>query len=563
MGKTCRILGLMTAMLPLLVFSSCGGPPPPSGETPGASGETGAVDPGLTEYMPAAPKEKGDWLILRLPDEMPHLNPVTSTDAYSDLVLSWVFDPLLDRDPQTLEMKPNLAESYEASEDHLTYVFHLRRDAKFSDGTPLTAQDVKFTFDRILDPAVDAPHLRSYFEDITAVEAQDDYTVKFSCAKTYYRHAIMIGGVYIIPRHIYGQGDFNNHPNNRQPVGSGPYVLEKWETGREVVLKRNTNYWGDPNGRPWFDRIVYKVLTDDNAAFQMLARGDLDSMNLTPEDWTRRANTDKFKERFNRFVTDRPAYNYLGWNLRKPQFQDKNVRRALAMLMDRDTIRDEIFKGLATNIIGGFMPGTPEYNTSIAPVPFDPAGAAALLEAAGWKDSNGDALRDRDGVKFSFEVLTGNQNPIAEKILTLYKEELARAGVELVIRPLEWASMLDRVDKREFDAILMGWQMPPDPDPHQVWHSSQVDKGSNYIGFANAEADRMIDDARVAFDRNERIRLYHRFQEILADEQPYLFLLAPKALVAADKRIQGIHVYPFGMEQREWFAPKALQRYGN
>jgi peptide/nickel transport system substrate-binding protein len=126
---------------------------------------------------------------------------------------------------------------------------------------------------------------------------------------------------------------------------------------------------------------------------------------------------------------------------------------------------------------------------------------------------------------------------------------------------MEWASLLDRVDKREFDAILMGWAMPPDPDPYQVWHSSQVDAGSNYIGFANAEADQIIEQARTEFDRDVRVRLYHRFQEIIHQEQPYLFMLAPKVLAAGDKRIQGIRLYPVGIDQREWFVPTAMQRY--
>ena len=123
--------------------------------------------------------------------------------------------------------------------------------------------------------------------------------------------------------------------------------------------------------------------------------------------------------------------------------------------------------------------------------------------------------------------------------------------------------LLERVDKREFDAILMGWSMPPDPDPYQVWHSSQADHGSNYIGFVNPEADRLVEEARLSFDRQERIRLYHRFQEILHEEQPYLFLLAPKVLAAGDKRIQGIRIYPFGIDQREWFVPRTMQRFTN
>lgn len=549
---------LVTALV--LCCAGCSGPGPAGGEEANTP-----VDPGLTEYLPDAPPEPGDWLVMWMEAEMPHLNPVTSTDGYSiTMVLPYVFDQLLDRDPDTLELIPSLAESWEASPDHLVYTFHLREGVVFSDGVPLTAEDVKFTFDRIMDPAVDAPHLRNYVQDITSVEVLDPRTVRFTCAKPYFMHPVVIGLTFIIPKHIYGVGDFNNHPANRAPVGSGMYVLEQWTTGQEVVLARNPRYWGTPlNGRPHVDKIRYAIITDRNAAFQLLARGDLDVMAPIPaEDWTRRANTPRFREKFNRFATNLPTYNYIGWNLRKPQFSDQRVRRALAMLMDRQTILTRIYEGLGTLINAGFMPGMREFNDAIPPVPFDPAGAAALLAEAGWKDTDNDAVLDKDGVPLRFETLLTNQSPSAEKILTVYKEELARVGVDLVIRPMEWASMLDRVDKREFDSVIMRWQMTPDPDPYQLWHSSQADKGSNHAGFVNAEADKLIEDARTTFDREERIRMYHRFQEILSEEQPYLFMLAPKNLMAAHKRIQGIRNHPFGMEEREWFVPKALQRYG-
>lgn len=517
----------------------------------------------LTEYGTDVPPEYGDWLMLHLPAEMPHLNPLTSTDYYASTVLSWIFDNLLDRDPRTMEDLPNLAKSWEISDDHLTYTFYLRDDVTFSDGVPLTAHDVKFTFDKVMDPMVDAPHLRSYYVDITNCEVVDDYTVRFHCSKPYYRHLVMLGGVGIMPRHIYGEGDFNNHPNNRKPIGSGMYTLETWETGQRIMLVRNPTYWGRKvKGWPYFDKITYTIIPNENTAFQVLSRGDLDFMSMQPELFMRRANTPKFKAQFNRFAYSRPAYNYIGWNLRKPMFSDKQTRLALTMFLDRELICNEIYYGQAIVVSSQFMPGSPEHNNSLNPVPYDPEKAKQLLLEAGWKDSNGDGILDRNGIAFMFEVATTNQNPLAEKILTIFKEELARAGITLIIRPMEWASLLERVDKREFDAILMGWSMPPDPDPYQVWHSSQAESGSNYIGFINEESDRLIEAARVSFNRQERIALYHRFQEILHEEQPYLFLLAPKVLAAGDKRIHGFRVYPFGIDQREWFVPSAMQRYG-
>ena len=553
--EACMVMSLTAAVF--LIAFSCS---QKKSDTPSrATEDMGDI---LTAYMPDATPEQGDWLMLHLPAEMPHLNPLTSSDAYASEALAWIYDSLLDRDPETLENLPNAATSWEISDDHLQYTFHLRKDMAFSDGEPLTAADVKFTYDMLVDPAVDAPHLRSYFNDITSCEAVDDYTVRFTCSKPYYRHLVMLGGLQIMPRHIYGEGDFNNHPNNRAPIGSGMYMLESWETGQRITLTRNPHYWGtQEKGWPHFDKIVYAIITDDNTAFQVMSRGDIDFMAMPAEMFMRRANTEKFKEQFNRFAYARPAYNYIGWNLRKPMFADKTTRRALTMLLDRQLICDEIYYGQAQVISGNFMPNTPEHNTTLTPVPFAPQQATVLLEQAGWKTGK-DGILERDGVQFSFEVGTTNQNPVAEKVLTIYMEELARVGIKLVIRPMEWASLLERVDKREFDAILMGWSMPPDPDPYQVWHSSQADAGSNYIGFINEETDQLIEEARVEFDRDRRIALYHRFQEILHEEQPYLFLLAPKALTAADKRIHGIQIYPFGLDQRDWFVPKSMQRYG-
>ena len=517
---------------------------------------------GLVTYGGGAEPAQGDWFIWRLPAEMPTLNPLTSTDAYASDVLQFLYSTLCDRDPVTLEMTPLVAKSWEISDDKLTYTFHLRDDVVFSDGEPLTAEDVKFTYDRLMDPTVDSPHLRSYFTDVTSCEVLDLYTIRYTCSKPYYRHIVMLGLLEILPAHIYGKGDFNSD-YNRTPVGSGRYILEKWDTGLQVVLARNTNYWNtEAHGQPYFDKIIFKVITDDNAALQVLMTGDLDRMGLLPEFWVRRADTPRFKEKFYRIAYDRPAYTYLGWNLRLPMFSDKTVRQALTMLLDRQTIRDTIYQGLATICTGNFMPKSPEYNENVQPWPFDPQRATEQLEAAGWKDSDGDGLRDKDGAPFRFEVVTTNQNPLAERILTVYKEELRRVGIELNIRLMEWASLIERVDGRDFEAALLGWQMPPDPDPYQVWHSSQTEAGSNYIGFKNAEADRIIEEARVTFDRDERVALYERFHEIVHEEQPYTFLLVPKALLAVDRRIHGITIYPFGPDPRAWFVPAALQRYG-
>jgi peptide/nickel transport system substrate-binding protein len=566
-------LALSLLLITALCLAGCGGsdtaaPAPDSGSPASGQPDNAGADPGTVDqdgiviYGAGGEPAQGDWFIWRLPAEMPTLNPLTSTDAYAIEIFQFVFSTLCDRDPITLEMTPCLAKSWDISEDKLTYTFHLRDDVTFSDGVPFTARDVKFTFDRIMDPSADTAHMRNYYRDVVACDVLDPHTVRFTCDNPYYRHLVILGLFEILPEHIYSQGDFNS-AHNRTPVGTGRYVLEKWDTGLQVVLARNENYWGEAeSGQPYFDKIIFKIMTDDNAAFQVLMAGDIDRMKLLPEDWVRRADTPRFKERFYRAAYDRPAYTYIGWNARKPMFADKAVRQALTMLLDRETIRDTIYQGLATVCTGTFMPKSLENNERIVAWPFDPQRAAAQLDETGWKDSDGDGLRDKDGVPFRFEVVATNQNPLAEQILTIYKEELRRAGIELNIRLLEWASLIERVQAREFDASTMAWAMPPDPDPYQVWHSSQATDGSNYVGFQNAEADRIIEEARLTFDLDKRVALYERFHEILHEEQPYTFVVISKELLAIDRRIHGVSMYPFEPDEREWYVPAALQRYG-
>jgi peptide/nickel transport system substrate-binding protein len=296
-------------------------------------------------------------------------------------------------------------------------------------------------------------------------------------------------------------------------------------------------------------------------AFQVLARGDLDVAGVRPEDWVRGAEEPSFEERFTKYTYPQSAYTYIGWNMRRPLFEDKRVRRAMTMLLDRETIRDTIYEGLARIVTGNFMPGTPASNPEVEPWPFDPQAAQELLDEAGWVDSDGDGIRDRDGTPFRFEMLIGSGSSTAENVATIFQEELARVGIEMGIRQLEWASMLQRTTSREFDAMMMGWQMPPDPDPYQVWHSSQADAGSNYVGFEHARADDIIEQARVAFNDDERNALYREFHSIVHEEQPYTFMFNPLALLAVDKRVHNVNMYTYGPQSLEWFVPEPLQKY--
>jgi peptide/nickel transport system substrate-binding protein len=548
---------LITASILTVFITACGGEPSPTvPQTPAAP----------TAAAPIGDPVAGDWLIGRLASEPAHLNYLLDTaDVYCFQLTRDVFDSLLTRDNETLELKPMLAESWEISDDQLMYTFKMREDAHFSDGVPVTAHDVKFTLDTILDEKNQTADKRNYYQDITKMEVEGDYTIRIHVSKRYYKHLSEIGDMFIFPKHIYGEGDINDHPNARSPIGSGPYVFESWETNQEIVFARNENYW-NKDEMPHVLKRRYKVISNDESAFIELERQNIDYMALLPEQWVNRANNPEFDAKFNKHTYWASTgyvggFAWIGWNMRKPQFADKRARQALTMLLDRQLVLDEMFHGLGRLVSGSESWQTTAYDQSIELWPFDPAAAKKLLDEAGWQDSNQNGIRDKDGVEFTYEFLMPSGSRELEQMATIYQEELKRAGIEMSIRPLEWASFIQFVTDRKFDACTMAWAIPVDSDPYQIWHSTQADAGSNYPGFQNATVDKIMEDARLEFDTEKRNAMYRELHAILHEEQPYTFLFSRQRLVAIDKRIQDVRVYPQGLYQLEWWTPANLQRY--
>ncbi|MBI5093008.1 MAG: hypothetical protein HZB26_11285 [Candidatus Hydrogenedentes bacterium] len=576
MKKLAVLVFLLAVAAIFVVIVGCGGPAQPAAPSTANTANTDAVPPpasgsGEVSSKPASgadvPPADGDWIISCLHAEPKLLNPLLDTaDAYCWQITSGhIFESMLERDNDTLELKPMLAESYEVSPDHLTYTFKMRKDAKFSDGRPVTAQDLLFTFNAIRDPKNETADARNYYQSIEKAEALDDYTVKFTCNKPYFKNLDVIGETLVYPKHVYEQGDFNTHPNNRKPVGSGPYVFESWETNQQITLTRNENYW-NPAKKPHIVKLVNKIITNEDSAFQVLDRQELDMMGLNAEQWVNRASKPEFEAKFNKHTYWASSgyvggYSYICWNLRKPQFSDKRVRQALTMLMNREEMLATIYHGLGKVISGPEAWNTPPYNQNVKPWPFDPDGARKLLDDAGWIDTDKDGIRDSNGVSLAFEFMYPSGSSELDQMITVYKEQLDRAGINMTIRPLEWATFIENLTKRSFDAVTLSWAIPANSDPYQVWHSSQTEQGSNYPGFKNAEVDKILDDARTEFDEAKRNALYWRFHEIVHEEQPYTFLFSRQVLAAVDKRYRGVTVYKVGLDKREWWVPTNLQRY--
>ena len=502
----------------------------------------------------------GDWLVTWLSAEPSTLNPITATDAYSGAIDGFIYESLLKRDENSLENVPVLAEKWEISPNHLMYTFHLKKNIKWSDGHPFTVKDILFSFDRIRDPKVDAAHLRSYYQDIEKVEALNDHTVRFYYRIPYFRALEFCGGIPIVPAHLFKEGgDFNQHPIGRSPVGTGPYKLLHWETGKEIALIRNEDYWGE---KPALDRIIFKIITDATVALQVLKQGGLDQMGLRPIQWEKQTQTKRFAENFQKLAYYLPSYNYIGWNCRRPIFSDKRVRRAMTMLVDRELILKRILFGLGTIITGPFYVNSPEYDKNIKPFPYDPKAALALLKSAGWDYRPGEDVLQKDGKPFEFDFLLSAGSKFGEQLATMLQENLKKIGIRMSIQRLEWAVFVQRIEEQNFDACTLGWSLGWETDPYQIWHSSQaVQKGSNFVGFKDAEADQLIEDARKEFDTEKRDRMYYRLQEIIHDEQPYTFLFTSEALEAVSRRFMNVKVYPMGLAPLYWWTPKEAQKY--
>lgn len=501
-------------------------------------------------------------LVWHLGAEPATLNPITATDAFAAAVNSFLYDSLIERDHETLEWKPKMASHWEISDDHRQITFHLREGIRWQDGRPLTVEDILYSFERIMDPRVDAPALRVYYKDIEKVEKLDERSVRFTYRRPYFMALNFCGEISILPKHLYANGqDFNSHPLNRSPVGMGPYRFVSWETGKKIVLVRNEDYWGRQIDRmPDVRRIDFEFVADDTVALQLLKKGELDFAGLRPIQWIRQTQSDRFARRFEKYQFYTPSYSFIGWNSRKPFFSDRRVRKAMTLLMNREAILQKLNFGLGQQVTGPFYFLSIDYDSSIKPPPYDPSEAKKLLAEAGWRDHDGDHILDQKGVPFRFELLIASGRRFSERLATILKEDLKTVGIQMEIRKVEWALFTKMIDDRTYDAVALSWAFGLETDPYQVWHSSQVEKGSNFIGYSDPVSDRLIEQARVEFDREKRGAIYRALHRRIDERHPYTFLFATPHLVALHRRFENVKVYPGGMDPLEWRLGRVLER---
>ena len=525
------------------------------------------AEPNLTsDSAERYPGDEGDWLVLHISGEPRTLNPISVDYSMGSrtVCLNNIFEPLFyyDLDFDGVKLRPVLAESLTVSDDGLEMTVKLKENIWFSDSKPITADDVIFTYETIMNPGIDTADLRNYYQNIKEVVKLDKKTVKFVFNELYWKTLESVGVFEVLPKHIYqfeDPNEFNKRVSN--PVGSGPYVFEKWDVGQQIVLKRNENYWGE---KPKIDKLIFKIITNNTAALQSLRSHSIDYMEPTSEQFAEMSKDEQFKKEFDILSYWEPSggFNYIGWNENTPYFKDKETRLAMTHIINRKAIVEYLLKGYGAVITGPFYIHGKQNDSNITSWPYDPERTKQLLKSAGWRDSDNDGILDRKGAAFRFKLSYPAEARTAEGIAKLLKDDASRAGIDVIPDPVEWSIFLEKMNNSQFDACMSGWAGTIESDPYQLFHSSQIkDKGNNRIGFNNKEADALIEEARKTLDEEKRYALYHKFHQLLHQEQPYTFLFSRETYIFIDKRFENVKVHKLGVNPLEWYVPKEKQRY--
>ena len=450
-----------------------------------------------------------------------------------------------DKPGQQGKLKPHYAAILPVTEHNPVIVFDLRRGVRFHDGHEFDAGDVLFTYRAIMNPKNASPR-RSDYEPVKSAEALGPYQVRFTY-KRLFSPAINSWFMGVLPEHLLNAGALkqealsqNSDPEdftirdsqfNRNPIGTGPFKFADWKSDELIRLKRNDDYWeGPPEYREYIMRIIPDALTQEMEFYA----GAVDNYSVQPHQVARFRKEEKYQS----FSSLGYFFAYIGYNMRNPLFKSTEVRKALGMAIDVEQIIEYVLYGEGERVTGPYAKMTDWYDQQVKPLPYDPAGALAILNGLGWH-KNAEGFLEKDGQLFEFNLITNAGNPIRKNILTIAQNGWLELGIKCNTQIFEWAVFLkDFVNTHNFDAVVLGWSMGIDPDLYQIWHSSQTGKRQlNFVGYENEEADRLIVRIRQEYDKKEQIKMTHQLHQMIARDQPYTFLYVKKATQLLDKKI--------------------------
>ncbi len=546
--------------------------------------------PGAPLSLSEKPLPQGDVYTNRRTSPPGSLNYYTTSEGDAERIVAYSLDRLFEIDPdRPPAVVPALAVRWEISEDKLTYTFHLRKGVQFADGRPFTSADVKFSFDTMRDPQVKADHLRGSFEDVVELTAPDPYTVVVKYRKPYWRGLYTVGnGLKILNKGWYEENlskyaqkyevaTFATEPGKPgfaevfnkiriPPPGTGPYYFaeEDYVPEKPVELVQNPFYWGIQVRPTYYNFSKYRTIfiSDEVTAFEEFRKQKFDVTVVdftTYDDELSKDPTIGDISRYFEYDHMGLAYSAIFWNNRQEPFNDPKVRRAMAHLVDREWIKRELERGRGDIAVCPTKMIYPNYNKDIQPYKYDLEAAKALLSEAGWKDSDGDGILDRNGKRFEFEFKYPSGRRFYTQVTAQLQDAAAKVGIRMAVRPLEWSTFIQDFYERRFDATCL-YNSFNDPwiDAYEELHSSQdVPRGGNAAGWHNAVADKLLEDMRVEFDDNKRDQMFKELCTVFNEEQPMTLLMHGRVGVLQNKRFEDVKIRPTGMQIIDlWVKPE-------
>ena len=461
------------------------------------------------------------------------------------------------------------AELLPATEHNPVIEFRLRPGVKFHDGRDVTAQDVKFTYEAIMNPKNLSPRVSDY-EPVKEIQVVDPHPVRV-VYKRLYSPAVGTWAMGLLPEHLLNEETLRREalrsgkdPDafsmrqsefNRRPVGCGAFVFREWKSDQYIAMDRFPEFF---EGAPNYQRYLYRIIPDLLTQEMEFYAGTIDAYGVQPYQVARLSEDPRFQH----FSGTSYAYTYIGYNMRRAPFDDPRVRRALAMALNVESIIDFVLYRQGERTTGPFLKQTEYYNQAIAPVPYDPQGAVTLLAEAGWH-RNGDGRLEKNGQRLQFTLITNSGNDIRKSILAIAQDAWKQIGIDVRTDLVEWSVFIkERINKLDFDAVVLGWSMGIDPDLYQIWHSSQIGPHQlNFAGYRNPEADDLIIRIRQEYDFDRKVALCHRLHAIIAGDQPYTFLYVGKWTAVLDKRIVIQEPGPEGKHRHRPIQPTRTGNY--
>ncbi|MEZ4240882.1 MAG: ABC transporter substrate-binding protein [Myxococcota bacterium] len=540
-----------------------------TGTSPSEDAATDGTDPAASTR---------DALVIGIQADAGMLMPAVYESATDGAILETLSYPLVDTEFDcSLKKMPALAKSWEWSDDGKVLSMDLRDDIQWEDGEPVTAEDIKFTYDLIADPAVASPRVASiqYLEPDGRPKIVDATHIEWHFTQAYDRDTqIAHVNLGIVPKHVWENVDrstIRGNDKTKQPLSYGPWRLAKWDQGASLVLEPNPKFTGPEFFRAHLNRVIFRVLPEYSTRLIELEGGNIDLMEAVLV-----ADADRLREEHPEIKLTRRGWrsnDYIGWNLNNPLFEDLRVRKAMALATDIDGMIGKLLtsktgESYAKRSIGTITPALcGVHNDDVKPLPFAVDQAKALLAEAGWKDSDSDGVLDKGGQKLAFSLLTNTGNKRRGDAAILFQDQMKQIGIQVEIQRAESNQFFERLRKKDYEAALAGWAAGLFVDPSTIWHCDQPEKGKkyefNFTGYCNPEVDALIEKGLATPNPKDAAPIWKEMQAKIYEDQPYLFLWWMDEIVAINDRFQNTSIdvlSPYNRLQ-EWEVPADKVKY--